>query len=104
MLAITGLGWAGYWKGVKGEGTKVLKKKKSTCFQPSRCSSSIASPAATGMITVGKNSSRGGGGPHAHHTLDGRARTWGRLSSLLPWEKDAHQPVVCVCVYLLSRV
>ena len=28
MLAITGLGWAGYWKGVKGEGTKVLKKKK----------------------------------------------------------------------------
>ena len=28
MLAITGLGWAGYWKGVKGEGTKVLKKKE----------------------------------------------------------------------------
>ena len=26
MLAIRGLGWAGYWKGA--EGTKVLKKKK----------------------------------------------------------------------------
>ena len=32
MLAITGLGWAGYWKGVKGEGTKVLKKKKEPAF------------------------------------------------------------------------
>ena len=98
MLAIRGLGWAGYWKGA--EGTKVLKKKKKKepAFSLPGALYSIAGPAAPGMATVGRNSSTGGGGPHAHHTLDDRARTWGRLSSLLPWEKDVHQPVVHVCL------
>ena len=77
----------------------MLKKKKRTCFQPSRCSYSIAGPAATGMTTVGKNSSKGWQGSPCPSHLEWQSEDMGEaLFSSALGRKMLIGLCVCVCV------